>query len=262
MPFDDFRDWSNFYKQFDNLKPDRFNGLLAIIMPASGLHEYVRRHILHFNKVMPDWAHLIIVENRNEHSYVPDLIPNTIVPEFKMKVVKTADNRPWVMGSWFNMGARHTEANYIMPIGLDHFIPKSFFDTFPEFVSKHGNLFHFAIYMEKDGILDENGDIVELGQEAYSHTPHGMSSMGLFKHLHGFDENYDYYNAEDTQFKLSAVSACKNVFNSKPMILSGPLTVYHAPEGDKKPDYLKSAYVRAPEAVKDFLVGQTVYHNG
>jgi hypothetical protein len=258
MPFDDFKDWSPFYKKFDYLMPDRMEGKLAILLPASGLHEYFKRHIVHYNNVMPDWAHLIVVENRNGVSYVPSIVPEQVKPKFKIKILRTPDNRPWVMASWFNMAARHTDADFIMPIGLDHIIPKEFFDNFLKFIEIHSNL-HFAICMEKNGIFGENSEIVELEGDVESRTPHGICSMDMFKYLRGFNENYDYYNAEDTRFKLDAIDACKKVFNTKPMILSGPLKIYHALDGDLKPDFLKAAYARAPEAVRKFIVGETIY---
>ena len=87
MLFDDFREVLTLHMKKEDEYPHRVDGLLGIIMPVRECYEQLGRLIKYYDRTMPAWAHLIVVDNCNAE-------PLNIQPNFNAKIVKSLDTRP------------------------------------------------------------------------------------------------------------------------------------------------------------------------
>jgi predicted glycosyltransferase involved in capsule biosynthesis len=176
---------------------------MSLIVSALESYEVVRRHLLHFNRVMPADCELILLDDGSEPSLEETCASVNVSFDFTLKL--TGDRRPWTQPKARNMGAALAKTDRLLFFDIDHIVTES---VIAACLAYEGDKLH---WVRRPGILDEEGRIVtdpgvliEHGMTDEVPSVHANSFMirkAIFDHLGGYDERFcGRYGGDDIDF--------------------------------------------------------------
>jgi len=183
---------------------------LSIIIAVLNSHEILRRQLLHWKAMnLASDIEFIIVDDGSDLPLIDEIgVPN-------LRILYTNDSRSWTVELARNLGARHSEAEYLLMTDIDYIIPKAAIESVYNLTEDK------AGFKREFGILDEHGTptqdlptlrqyglaeqrIAERGTKLSPHPNNFIMRRSTFWSLGGYREdlvNRPYPNKGDTYFK-------------------------------------------------------------
>lgn len=128
---------------------------LSIVIPCLNSHEVVRRHMLHFSRMV--WhgdTELIVVDDGSEPP-LGEPCATTLPCGLHYQLIKTNDRRPWTWALARNVGARAARGEYLLMFDIDHIVPGEAIKFIREFSG------HKVQFVREIGVLDEHGALTQ-----------------------------------------------------------------------------------------------------
>lgn len=122
---------------------------ISIVTPVLNSHEVVRRQLLYMDKFLQDDTEVIIVDDGSE----PALKNTSTNPN--VTILYTNDHRPWTWALALNKGIRHAKGEFIVIIGIDHFVSPALLDCVRNFPSERLG------FVREFGVITEQGEFTQ-----------------------------------------------------------------------------------------------------
>ena len=162
---------------------------LSVISHFYNKHEWVDRHVLHWQKLNQEAKQQIEFIIVDDHSDVEYKLPEN---DLNIRLFRVTDDKPWNQSGSRNLGVYHAAGKVALLIDIDQFMDTNFLERL---CSAADNLQRNTLYFFK---LDRPIVNVQNGEELNHHPNSFFVNLSDFKSKIHYDEDFaGHYGYED-----------------------------------------------------------------
>ena len=152
---------------------------LSIVIPVLDSHVVVRRQANYLYQFLNADVELILIDDGSD----PPLDEN-LLASFGIRLLVTNDKSRWSEHMATNIGVEEARGEYIFKTDIDHILTPETFDIAMRFDNDNVMMF----FKRKEGKLDENGNLIDLGTERTPHANTFILKREWFLKVGGYNE--------------------------------------------------------------------------